>query len=180
MTVGNELWIKSPLVLLMALFPISVLLFLGKPLLLGFVPLGIFSLYRYMLVKQKKRHRPLLISLEAQDQKEKFEIELNNLLLITLIDNDTWVYYLNNHHLYKKSLHGSLKYFESQLKNTPVRRCHAAYLINLSQISFVDGNTEGIKIYLRQYDEAVPVSKKYKGTISSALQALNDQVLEKI
>lgn len=179
MTVGNELRIKSPLVLLMALFPISVLLFLGKPFLFGFVPLGFFSLYQYLQVRKKKRHQSLLLCLEAQDQKEKFEIELNKLLFIELADNGTQVYYLNKNQVHKQVLRGSLKHFETQLKNTPIQRCHPAYLINLSQLSFVDGNNEGIKLYLRQYDEAIPVSKKYRDAISSALHALNDPVLEK-
>lgn len=179
MTVGNELRIKSPLVLLMALFPFSVLLFLGKPLLLGFVPIGFFSLYKYIQVRQKKRNPSVWLCLEAQDQKEKFEVELHNLLFIELADEGTSVYYLEKKQVHKRALRGSLKHFETQLKDSSIQRCHPAYLVNLSQISFVDGNSEGIRLYLRQYDEPIPVSKKYRDAITHTLLALNEQVLEK-
>lgn len=164
----------------MALFPVSVLLFLGKPLLLGFVPLGFFSVYKYVQVRQKKRNQSVWLCLEGQDQKEKFNIELNKLLFMELADNGILLYHLDKNQLHKRPLLGSLKHFETQLKDTPVQRCHPAYMVNLSQISFIGGNTEGIKLYLRQYDEPIPVSKKYRNTITHTLQALNGQVLEKI
>lgn len=271
MTVGNELRIKSPLVLLMALFPIFVLLFLEpfsirtdsfqpifslllagyglvgallvylnsawllpilfkqfelwwvkinlgviwhllsvaigiwayshllhrffpefhfpafsygealkKTFLLGITPFAFISWYQhFQFKKRQKRYEESLVCLNAQDQDDWLKIELSHLLFLEVSDNYTTIYYLLNGQLQRKLLRGSLKHFENQLQQTAVQRCHHSYMVNLDQVRFVGGNTRGLKLYLRHYDEAIPVSRKYSSDISSALQIMNKEVLEK-
>lgn len=172
-TAGNELGIKSPFALFMALFPVSILLFLGKPWLLGVIPLGLLSLYGYVQLKRKsKRYSSSLIHFTAQDQLEALSIDLDHLLFLTSQDKFTCIYYLNKGHVDQKLLRGSLKFFEAQLESFPVQRCHLSYLVNLSQVRFVGGHADGLKLYLRNVDDPIPVSNKYRSDISTALQAL--------
>lgn len=271
MTVGNELRIKSPLVLLMALFPIFVLLFLEpfsirtdgfqpmfslllagyglvgallvylnsawllpilfkqlklwwvkinlgvvwhlltvaigiwvyshllhrffpqfhfpafsyaealkKTFLLGITPFGAIAWYQHLqFQKKQKRYEDSLICLSAQDQKDWLKLELAQLLFFEVSDNYTTVYYMLGAQLQRKLLRGSLKHFEDQLKSTTIQRCHHSYMVNLNQVRFVDGNTRNLKLYLRHYDEAIPVSRKYSSEISAALQTMNKELLEK-
>lgn len=157
----------------MALFPVSILLFLGKPWLLGVIPLGLLSLYGYVQLKRKsKRYSSSLIHFTAQDQLEALSIDLDHLLFLTSQDKFTCIYYLNKGHVDQKLLRGSLKFFEAQLESFPVQRCHLSYLVNLSQVRFVGGHADGLKLYLRNVDDPIPVSNKYRSDISTALQAL--------
>ena len=175
MTVGNELRIKSPFALLMALFPVAILLFLGKPWLLGVIPLGFLSLYEYVQFKRKsKRNSSSLVHFTAQDQSERLSIDLEQLLFLTSKDKSTCIYYLSKEHVEQKLLRGSLKHFEAQLAGIPVQRCHLSYLVNLTQVRFVGGHADGLKLYLRNVDDPIPVSNKYRSDISSSLQALSE------
>jgi DNA-binding LytR/AlgR family response regulator len=175
MTVGNELRIKSPFALLVALFPVSILLFLGKPWLLGVIPLGFLSLYGYVQLKRKsKRYSCSLIHFTTQDQSEHLSMDLEHLLFLTSKDKSTCIYYLNKGHVDQKVLRGSLKYFEAQLESFPVQRCHLSYLVNLNQVRFIGGHADGLKLYLRNVDDPIPVSNKYRSAISSSLQTLSE------
>ncbi|WP_373551475.1 LytR/AlgR family response regulator transcription factor [Haliscomenobacter sp.] len=177
MTVGNELKIKSPFVLLMALFPVSILLFLGKPWLLGVIPLGFLSLYEYVQLKRKsRRHSNSLIHFTAQDQLERLSIDLEQLLFLSTKDKFTCIHYLNKGQVEQKLLRGSLKHFEAQLEDIPVQRCHLSYIVNLTHVRFIGGNAEGLKLYLRNVDDPIPVSNKYRSAISSSLQTLSERV----
>ena len=161
----------------MALFPISILLFLGKPWLLGVIPLGFLSLYKYIQLKRKSRRTyNSVIHFTAQDQLERLSIDLEHLLFLTSKDKSTCIYYLNKGHVEQKLLRGSLKYFEAQLENSPVQRCHISYLVNLTQVRFVGGHADGLKLYLRNVDDPIPVSNKYRSAISSSLQAMSEGV----
>ena len=176
-TAGNELGIKSPFALFMALFPVSILLFLGKPWLLGVIPLGFLSLYRYVQLKRKsRRYSNSLVRFTTPDQLEDLCIDLGDLLFLTSQDKFTCIHYLNKGQLDQKLIRGSLKYFEAQLENFPVQRCHVSYLVNLTQVKFVGGYADGLKLYLRNVDDPIPVSNKYRSVISSSLQTLSERV----
>ncbi len=42
-----------------------------------------------------------------------------------------------------------------------IYRCHRSFLVNLSNIKTVTGNSNGFKIYFKSYNKHVPVSRSY-------------------
>jgi len=42
-----------------------------------------------------------------------------------------------------------------------IYRCHRSFLVNLSNIKTVTGNSNGFKIHFKNYNKHVPVSRSY-------------------
>lgn len=180
MTVGNELWIKSPIVLLLALFPVSFLLFLGKPWLWGIVPIGLLSLYQYFRLRRNfKNEMNPKVQLKGQNQEGHLSIEIKQLLFLTSKENYTAIYFLDNGQLNQSLLKGGINHFENQLLGTSIQRCHFSYLVNLSQIRFIGGDADRLKLYLRHIDEPIPVSEKYRKNISLSLKSNSKELAPK-
>jgi len=69
-----------------------------------------------------------------------------------------------------KLLRSTIKQMEEQLKDhQSFIRCHRAYIVNMNQITNIEGNAQGYKLRLRKTDKDIPVSRTY-------IQALKDRI----
>ncbi|MEM0930829.1 MAG: LytTR family DNA-binding domain-containing protein [Bacteroidota bacterium] len=71
------------------------------------------------------------------------------------------VYRKDEDKTYFKTYRINLSSFEKQLNAPYLQRCHRSYLINLTKVSHVTGNAQGLKLGLIGGDVAIPVSRKY-------------------
>ena len=68
----------------------------------------------------------------------------------------------------------TMKQLEEQVMPYGVlTRCHRAYLVNLSQVKQVSGNSQGCQLRLTAGEETVPVSRPYVKFVKEALLQLN-------
>jgi two-component system response regulator LytT len=87
------------------------------------------------------------------DSKNKFiKVELKDILYVEGLKNYLSVYTSTQ----RLITYQSLKDFESQLPENQFTRVHKSYIIALSKISLIDGNT----IYIK--DQSIPVGETYK------------------
>ncbi|MEM1356940.1 MAG: LytTR family DNA-binding domain-containing protein [Bacteroidota bacterium] len=63
----------------------------------------------------------------------------------------------------------TLASLEQQLATDFLRRCHRSYLINLRQVDDWVGNTQGLRLRLKNYQDPIPVSRKYAAEIRAWL-----------
>ena len=110
-----------------------------------------------------------LVWLVAENGKDKLGVDLNQLLYLEAEENYVAIHRQMNGVNKKTLLRTSLKRMEKQLENTPVKRCHRSFMINLIQVKTVSGNTHQAQLYLKQVDVPIPVSRNYLANVTSKL-----------
>ncbi len=96
-----------------------------------------------------------ILSLEI----ESYSFKPNEILFIESNKNYLNIYFKNNT---SKSIRFTLKDMEIKLENfTQFVRCHRAYIVNLSFLEKVEGNAQGLKLFLDNCNDPVPVSRTF-------------------
>jgi hypothetical protein len=103
----------------------------------------------------------IVFKLIAENEKDVFEIKQTELLYIESQDNYSSVVFSQEGKIKRHLLRSSLKRIENQIQSPSVQRCHRAFVVNLSQVSNVEGNAAGYKLRFFDTDIEVPVSRNY-------------------
>lgn len=75
--------------------------------------------------------------------------------------NYCYVYYLEKEIFQKKLIRISLSGLENALQSETIQKCHRSYIVNTSFIITKKGNAQGYKIKVENYDDYIPVSRKF-------------------
>lgn len=151
--------------LIIALIPVSALILISQNRLLK-RNLDAANLINNGIINQPDLNisgeKPEKISLFAENQKDKIEFDLSDLIFIESFGNYIKVYYSEENEGKNQVLRSTLKRIQSDLsvyKN--LFQCHRAYLVNTSNIINVSGNAQGYKLSLNNTDFEVPVARSY-------------------
>ena len=149
-------------------------------LLIGIFPVLIVTLMHYLrlqkrnLLKAQQLNRIIendkastmnslsneTIALIAENGKDQITLNPKDLLALVAADNYVEVYYLRNNQLIKELLRNSIRNLEEALKERAMFfRCHRSYLVNLTKVVHVSGNSQGYKLQLEHSELIVPVSR---------------------
>lgn len=113
-----------------------------------------------------------LLILIAENEKDKLEINPEDLLYIESADNYSNVVFINNNSVSKQLIRSSLKRLESQITVPYILRCHRSYMINLKQINHIKGNAQGYRIEFKTVlTETIPVSRNYSKTLFESIES---------
>lgn len=102
-----------------------------------------------------------ILKLVAENDKDFFEIEQNDLFYIESADNYSTIIFKKNGQLQKELIRSSLLRLETQIYDKKIVRCHRSFMVNLHNVVKVTGNAQGYKLHLNQYNLEVPVARKY-------------------
>ncbi|PLX05865.1 MAG: hypothetical protein C0596_15295 [Marinilabiliales bacterium] len=112
------------------------------------------------------------IDLFAENEKDYFEIKLNELLFIEANDNYSGIYIAHDNQIKKLLLRSSLKRMEDQLKDFDfITRCHKSYIVNIHNIKKISGNAQGYKLHFEDTDIEIPVSRSFPKSIIQKIKA---------
>ena len=117
-----------------------------------------------MVSEQKTSHQEPLV-LFAENEKDQFTLNGNDLYYIESSDNYCTVVYAEEGVLKKHLLRSSLTRIENQLDSQKFVRTHRSYIANISKVASVSGNAQGYKLNLNQFDLQIPVARKYSFVI---------------
>jgi hypothetical protein len=102
------------------------------------------------------------VSIMAENNKDKLDINLSDLIYIGSTGNYIQVYYLVNNEQKSILLRNTLKQIEEQVKAChSILKCHRAFLVNKDKILTVKGNSQGLRLVLKDSAEEIPVSRNY-------------------
>lgn len=105
--------------------------------------------------------------------KESVKFQSDDLLYLEACGNYVKVYYRCEGSVKHKLLRTTIKQMEEATQAYPfVIRCHRAFLVNVRQVVFVDGNSQGYKLAFSGLTEEIPVSRAYTKEIKSYLEQL--------
>jgi len=123
------------------------------------------------LVEKKENQKLILI---AENEKDKLEIDWQQLLYMESADNYSIIYYLERNADSKSLVRGSLKRMEQQCAAFPsIIRCHRGFIVNLQNVTHIEGNAAGYKLSLKNSKNLVPVSRNYGASVTEKLKRNN-------
>jgi hypothetical protein len=102
-----------------------------------------------------------VLRLIAENEKDLLEISEKQLLYIESQDNYSSVVYHEGDKIKKQLIRSSLKRMEAQVQVPHIKRCHRAFVVNLSKVAKVEGNAAGYALSFSESDTKVPVSRNY-------------------
>ena len=95
------------------------------------------------------------------------EIDPSNLLFIEADGNYVEIKEYIDTQISKQLHRTTLRYLESKLTIPHIVKCHRSFLVNLNQVTKVEGNAQGFRLTLQEGIAVVPVSRKFVPLIKS-------------
>lgn len=112
------------------------------------------------------------ITLVADNQKDRFEINVSDLIYIEAAGNYLQIGYRKEDKFAKTLLRNTLQNIETQLNDHPsLEKCHRAYLVNIHQIKGMTGNSQGLKLQMSLGIE-IPVSRTFSKQLKSKIETI--------
>jgi len=113
-----------------------------------------------------------IIAFHFENEKNKFEIALKDLICIEANDNYSAFYYFKDNVQKKELFRTTLKRIEEQLnRNDEVIRCHKSFIVNIRHIRSITGNAQGYKLLLADLNFEIPVSRQFPKEILLKIQS---------
>lgn len=103
-----------------------------------------------------------MVDLPILKSKATLKIDTQSILFIEAMQNYVSVFYTEEDQVKKEVIRNTLTAIEKAIATPSIVRCHRSYLVNKDKIDHVEGNAQGLQLYLSGNDnKAVPVSRKY-------------------
>ncbi len=111
----------------------------------------------------------------------KMSVKLDNLYFIKAEDNYTVIYYKRNNILNRYMIRCKIQSLQESFANTPLMRCHRAYIVNTQKIKVLRHEPDG---FYMDFDfagiEPIPVSKTYSNAIVKRFsKTISEENIEK-
>lgn len=84
----------------------------------------------------------------------------DDLAFIKAEDNYVALHYLKAGKVIRKLERISIAKIEQQIKNMNFVRCHRSYIVNMNLVDKVERDTTGIKMFLKGFEDSIPVSRR--------------------
>jgi hypothetical protein len=99
----------------------------------------------------------------------RISVKTSDLLYLQAADNYVTIVYTSQQKQAKYMLRSSLKLIESDLKGSPLIRCHRSYMVNFSKVKIIRRESDGLRLELEapSFIE-IPVSKTYMEEVFKA------------
>ena len=157
---------------------VTYLQFLWKYPTIVMIPLLVSLLIARLQNSQPKEEEELeterkLITIHSENGKEKFSIDMDDLLFIKAEDNYVNIHFLQEGKVQNHLLRNRLLSLEESFNgHIHLIRCHRSYIVNLKQISRIIKKENHFKLTVLHETE-VPVSKKYIEEVSEKIKSLS-------
>lgn len=124
------------------------------------------------LVTDPTESANIVITLVADNEKDKLVMPVESLIYVESSDNYCTVVHLKNGQPAKPLLRSSLGRLEKQIAQPHIVRCHRSYVVNLNRVERVTGNAQGYKLHLMGGQFQIPVARQYNETLITELKTL--------
>lgn len=155
--------------LLVGIIPIVGLIVIKQNLLLSRNLKQAEDFNRDLKLRDEKQDTSI-VSLVADNGKDKIEVESGNLLYIESIGNYIKIYHNKNNKPVISVLRCALKRAELQTEGFHnVVKCHRAFMVNIDKVMRAKGNSVGLRLILEGSELEVPVSRSFSKSLKSRI-----------
>ncbi len=121
-------------------------------------------------LSEGKLQKERLIHFKSDYKKDDLIITANLLLFVRSADNYIEVYFLENEQVKMQMVRSSLQNAELATQEYDfVIKCHRTFIVNVSHIKEVQGNSQGFKLSIEGVDFPILVSQKYIRSIEKLI-----------
>jgi hypothetical protein len=140
---------------------------------IGLLPVSFIVLYRYNDIKNHKLGKVLndnsdddeILVFNSLNKSDKdVVIQKKYFLFIESIKNNVHIYFIENENIKTISIRNTLQNVENHFQDPALLRCHRSFIVNVNNIKTAKGNSNGYKIYFKNYNHYIPVSRSYTKT----------------
>lgn len=125
---------------------------------------------------EKRPERVEWTLLSENEKDEPLKVDSASLLFIESADNYSKIIFRKDGQVKSVLLRSSLKRTESQLNHPFVFRCHRSFLVNLTKVDSVSGNSQGYRLHFSGTDETIPVARRTGQELHERLHSLEKPV----
>ena len=104
--------------------------------------------------------------------KQTCSIPSENLIYIESMGNYLNICYLEKESLASLMLRTPLKNIEAVIGNTTLFKCHRAFIVNLSYVDKVKGNSQGYSLVVKNIAKEIPVARGYTKAFKEGMMTL--------
>ncbi len=121
--------------------------------------------------KSARAHIEQLVLLVADNGKDRLEVQLSDLMYIESVGNYVQATYCQEKKIAKLLLRGTIKRMEEETQqHLSLVKCHRAFIVNLDHVETVKGNSQELRIVLKNVDVEIPVSRNNAQKIKNSLR----------
>jgi DNA-binding LytR/AlgR family response regulator len=101
------------------------------------------------------------VHFRGENQKEELKVNAGEIQFIQSDGNYITIGYLKNNRLTKVLLRNTMKYASDRVAAYPfLYPCHRSWIVNLNRVNRVIGNSQGLRIVIKDFEEEIPVARK--------------------
>jgi len=120
-----------------------------------------------------KDRRDDVISFVDENNRQAISFKISNLVFIKSAGNYVEVNLEKNGSIKPTLLRSSLKKIENQISDLEgIIKCHRMFLINIMMISYAEGNSQGYKLFTKENEYEIPVSRNYIKDLKKRISSL--------
>lgn len=128
------------------------------------------STLKFKIKEHQSSELKLPIRLFAENNKLMLQVNIEQVGFLKSEGNYVEVFYLDSSQTVKKVLiRNKLKVLEKQLNSQLMLIVHKSYLVNISLITEVKGNSRAMEVYLSDFNIWIPVSRSNTAELQSRL-----------
>lgn len=109
----------------------------------------------------------------SENLKDEIRLNPSQFLFAESTENYTDIVYVENGIIKRALIRSTLKRIEDMNKSLFIVRTHRAFLVNLTKVKQVEGNSQGYRLVFDNMDETVPVARRLAGQVKSLLGKLH-------
>jgi len=109
----------------------------------------------------------------SENRNQKIETSVSNLICIESEGNYVNTWFLEEGKIVRLLIRNTIKNIETQIMGAGnLFKCHRAYIINLSHLEKVSGNSQGYRLQIRYLDKEVPVARNYSKSFREVISKI--------
>lgn len=128
-----------------------------------------------VLVEKKSNYEKEIIELKSNLVQEVAKTNSRDLLFIVAEKNYITIVDIKENRVRRRLLRLALVRALDQIQNGNIIRCHRSYVVNIGAVSRVVGNSQGLKLVLKEELDPIPVSKTYKKEVEKKIASLSEE-----
>jgi hypothetical protein len=146
------------MLVLTAVIPLSVLIIVNHNRMLRYHLKVADELNKKL--KESKSVQEKIVYFDSDYQKDSLAIKVNSLLLIRSANNYIEIFWKENNKINSQMVRCSMVNAEEILKEHKfIFKCHRSYIINITHIDRIEGNSQEYKLFFESISFPIPVSK---------------------
>ena len=107
----------------------------------------------------------------SENENQKIETPASTLICFESEGNYVNTWYIEEGKIVRSLIRNTLKNIEPQIQEAGnLFKCHRAYIINLSYIEKVNGNSQGYRLQMKYLDKEIPVARNYSKSFREAIR----------